>query len=137
MATKLTNHRVFERPWDEAKGDYINTRYFIPGAEEVADIHLARAPGTEGGAGGAMADIRQQFVVHSPTGFEWGYGGSGPADLALNILGLFVPPPEAWRLHHHYKSHAIAGLDQDGPHTITAASVREWIMDQWKDSTDG
>lgn len=23
---------------------------------------------------------------HSPTGFEWGYGGSGPADLALNIV---------------------------------------------------
>ncbi|MBT9252140.1 MAG: hypothetical protein KM296_00220 [Brockia lithotrophica] len=23
---------------------------------------------------------------HSPTGFEWGYGGSGPADLALSIL---------------------------------------------------
>src|SRR5207302_1533158 len=23
---------------------------------------------------------------HSPDGFEWGYGGSGPADLALAIL---------------------------------------------------
>lgn len=23
---------------------------------------------------------------HSPTGFEWGYGGSGPAQLALAIL---------------------------------------------------
>lgn len=26
------------------------------------------------------------FVRHSPTGFNWGYGGSGPADLALSIL---------------------------------------------------
>lgn len=25
-------------------------------------------------------------MLHSPTGFEWGYGGSGPADLALSIL---------------------------------------------------
>ena len=25
-------------------------------------------------------------VRHSPTGFEWGYNGSGPADLALSIL---------------------------------------------------
>lgn len=24
-------------------------------------------------------------VQHSPSGFEWGYAGSGPADLALNI----------------------------------------------------
>jgi hypothetical protein len=28
-------------------------------------------------------------VLHSPTGFEWGYGGSGPADLALSILADF------------------------------------------------
>lgn len=26
------------------------------------------------------------FVKHSPTGFEFGYGGSGPADLAYSIL---------------------------------------------------
>jgi len=25
-------------------------------------------------------------MLHSPDGFEWGYGGSGPADLALSIL---------------------------------------------------
>ena len=30
--------------------------------------------------------IYQTWVWHSPIGFEWGYGGSGPADLALNIL---------------------------------------------------
>lgn len=28
----------------------------------------------------------QQFRNHSPDGFEWGYGGSGPAQLALGIL---------------------------------------------------
>lgn len=28
----------------------------------------------------------RHVVVHSPTGFEWGYAGSGPADLALSIL---------------------------------------------------
>ena len=26
---------------------------------------------------------------HSPTGFEWGYGGSGPAQLALAILATW------------------------------------------------
>ncbi len=29
-------------------------------------------------------------VRHSPTGFEWGYGGSGPADLALSILADYL-----------------------------------------------
>jgi hypothetical protein len=28
-------------------------------------------------------------ILHSPTGFEWGYGGSGPADLSLSILANF------------------------------------------------
>ncbi len=37
---------------------------------------------------------RLDLVPHSPTGFEWGYGGSGPAQLAIAILadafeGLF------------------------------------------------
>jgi hypothetical protein len=32
--------------------------------------------------------VRQlkHFVRHSPDGFEWGYGGSGPAELARCIL---------------------------------------------------
>ena len=28
----------------------------------------------------------RHVVRHSPDGFQWGYGGSGPADLALSIL---------------------------------------------------
>ena len=28
----------------------------------------------------------RHVVKHSPDGFQWGYGGSGPADLALSIL---------------------------------------------------
>ena len=30
-----------------------------------------------------------QVVFHSPTGLEYGYGGSGPADMALTILANF------------------------------------------------
>lgn len=30
--------------------------------------------------------LRLEIRSHSPTGFEWGYGGSGPAQLALAIL---------------------------------------------------
>lgn len=31
---------------------------------------------------------------HSPTGFECGYAGSGPADLALSVLHALMPPPD-------------------------------------------
>lgn len=131
--TTRTSSKVFERPWSEEKGDYLPTNYFVPGADEVRDIHLARTPGTEVDprqCGNALVDIPQRYVYHSPTGFEWGYGGSGPSDLALNILGLFVPAPEAWRLHHDYKRDVICRIPYEGG-TLTAESVRQWIRDQW------
>jgi hypothetical protein len=38
--------------------------------------------------GGKSHDLptRTEVRSHSPSGFEWGYGGSGPAQLALAIL---------------------------------------------------
>ena len=35
---------------------------------------------------GRPLDPRFDLWNHSPTGFEWGYGGSGPAQLALALL---------------------------------------------------
>lgn len=35
---------------------------------------------------GSPLDPRLDLSNHSPTGFEWGYCGSGPAQLALAIL---------------------------------------------------
>lgn len=33
---------------------------------------------------------------HSPAGYECGYAGSGPADLALSVMHALIPPlPEA------------------------------------------
>jgi hypothetical protein len=46
------------------------------------------------GADGILrCNIPQRHKHHSPTGFECGFAGSGPADLALNILALFIPAP--------------------------------------------
>ena len=37
-----------------------------------------------------MVNVPHEITRKSPTGFEWGYGGSGPSDLALNILYDFT-----------------------------------------------
>jgi len=42
---------------------------------------------------------RRDLCNHSPTGFEWGYGGSGPSQLALAMLADFFGDPEAAALH--------------------------------------
>lgn len=69
--------------------------------------------------------LPRPLVYHSPTGYEWGYGGSGPADLALNILALVVSPKEAQHFHHHFKPF-VACLPRDGGR-IFMSDVRKWI----------
>jgi hypothetical protein len=55
---------------------------------------------------------------HSPTGFEWGYCGSGPAQLALAILADHCQDDErALNFYQRYKWAVVAEL----PH-------REWII---------
>lgn len=43
--------------------------------------------------GTLQCNIPHRHQHHSPTGFECGYLGSGPSDLALNILALAIPAP--------------------------------------------
>lgn len=47
------------------------------------------------GNGGRGLDPRFDLRTHSPTGFEWGYGGSGPAQLALALAADVLGDDEA------------------------------------------
>jgi hypothetical protein len=52
-------------------------------------------------------------ALHSPTGFEWGYGGSGPADTARCLLrehlGFFPHP----LVYQSFKGAVVQGLPKD------------------------
>ena len=62
---------------------------------------------------------------HSPTGFEWGYGGSGPAQLALAILADHFADDDQAVLHHQdFKRTVVAGLPYPG-WTLTSEQVEE------------
>jgi hypothetical protein len=39
--------------------------------------------------GQATVNIPHWLINHSPSGYNWGYLGSGPAELALNLILLF------------------------------------------------
>jgi len=57
---------------------------------------------------------RLDLWAHSPTGFEWGYSGSGPAQLALALAADVLHDDErAVRVHQHLKRKLIANLDGD------------------------
>jgi hypothetical protein len=80
------------------------------------------------------------YQFHSPTGFEWGFSGSGPADLARCILlhhcgvrphvrGEFYPPApgELPVCYQAFKSDVIARLQPDEPWALTSQQISAWI----------
>jgi len=82
------------------------------------------------------------IVCHSPTGFETGYGGSGPGDLALAILadhfgeeerhvrhGIGPRASRAARLHTLFKFDFIAPrpLLVGEAYTITSEEIATWL----------
>lgn len=77
-------------------------------------------------------DPRNDLFNHSPDGFQWGYGGSGPAQLALALLAdwlVRVGMPKATadeaatRYHQTFKATAVAGIQGDS-WTLTAEQMR-------------
>jgi len=83
---------------------------------------------------------------HSPDGFEWGYGGGGPADLALAILsdhleeehgrvsqkdiyrpvnGLLHP---ALKLHQKFKSAFVARFARDEVWVLNSEHIHSWLV---------
>lgn len=67
---------------------------------------------------------RLDLINHSPTGLEWGYAGSGPAQLALALLAdALGHDATATALHHAYKFDVIAQLPQDAPWQLTRDQV--------------
>lgn len=49
---------------------------------------------------------------HSPDGFNWGYAGSGPAQLALAIMLELYPNEKALSFYQEFKQKVIAPLPQ-------------------------
>jgi hypothetical protein len=87
---------------------------------------------------------RLDLFNHSPTGLEWGYGGSGPAQTALAILADFMRSPNhvchentcgtagciedemPVLLHQKFKWEVIAKLPHKG-WFIKDVAIRAWL----------
>ena len=69
----------------------------------------------------------QEVINHSPNGFSWGYGGSGPAQLALAILLRFCRKEEAVKLHQPFKWDIIAKFPIDEEWELTDTRVHDWL----------
>ena len=64
---------------------------------------------------------------HSPTGFEWGYCGSGPAQLALALLvDHLAEDEEAVALYQDFKRVVVAQLPYRG-WELTSSQMNAWL----------
>ena len=95
--------------------------------------------------GTPRSNVPHLIVHHSPTGYEWGFSGSGPADLSLNILENILRQSHytgeivqiggthifhmAWTLHHIFKDRFIAHINIEGG-KIEYETIAQWIADQ-------
>jgi hypothetical protein len=60
---------------------------------------------------GCPLGLRLDLYNHSLTGFDWGFCGSGPAQLALALLADHLDnDQEALEYYHRFKWAVIAGL---------------------------
>ena len=75
---------------------------------------------------GVVTNIKHSIKRHSPDGFEWGYGGSGPSEFALNILAAYVTREQAERWYQDFKFEVIAALPHEGG-TIKKEDILKWV----------
>ena len=76
------------------RGDYESRRVWLNGKE-------------------LFPEESQKIKNHSPDGFAWGYGGSGPAQLSLAICIKLFGPEAAIKIYQDFKFNLIAGIPQE------------------------
>jgi hypothetical protein len=85
---------------------YIGTRHAAAGGCQVWITRAWRYP--------VELPLRTDLFNHSPDGVEWGFGGSGPAQLALALLAHATKSDrKALRWYQAFKRERIAGLERE------------------------
>lgn len=71
---------------------------------------------------------RNDLANHSPDGFEWGYGGSGPSQLALAILADAFNDKTALRFYQRFRDMTVGCFKQDEPWELSLGQVAKCVL---------
>jgi hypothetical protein len=72
--------------------------------------------------------LRLNEMNHSPTGFSWGYAGSGPAQLSYCLLrAVGLSPKDARWIYHLFKANVIQNLDRDQGWALSEEAILKWV----------
>lgn len=65
---------------------------------------------------------------HSPTGFSWGYGGSGPAQLSIALLLDATGSPDDAQLYaYDFKVEFVSSWKVGSRWSITRSQILDWL----------
>jgi len=95
-------------------------------------VRIYKGKRSKGGVGEQLIVVQdngdeyplEHIERHSPDGFQWGYGGSGPADTALSILTDCLGMERANQLYQLFKWEFVAGWGDEW--SINEEKIREW-----------
>lgn len=87
------------------------------------------ANGARVSVNGRALDPRLHIRNHSPDGFNWGYGGSGPAQLALAMLAEVAGDQVAERWYQEFKFAKLCNL-AESTWRITDAEIMAWLRER-------
>lgn len=130
MGLPIERDLYFEpAPWSEVKRrEGLEGRFEGFGTAELSPAFCWQQPLLwQRTTAGLKTNVPWIVRHHSPTGFEIGYTGSGPADLALNAMAALFPMQseegvrcfdgsvsrEAWLLHQPFKFEFLAAADRN------------------------
>jgi hypothetical protein len=68
---------------------------------------------------------------HSPDGHSWGYNGSGPADLAKDLLWDHMGVEPSPVLYQAFKEAVVATVPMNAPFEIDSATITKWLL-EWR-----
>ncbi len=75
------------------------------GGEAVVYVRESKETGPD-----QLLDPRLNLANHSPDGLEWGYNGSGPAQLALALVADVLGEDIALSVYQEFKRRVVANL---------------------------
>jgi hypothetical protein len=98
--------------------------FMVEKIDGFGDVWFDRSSGVP------CTNVPRRITRHSnSSGFEWGYGGSGPADFALNILSVYIGQEMAEELYQEFKFEFIAQLPHEGG-TLKREDVMRWVQEK-------
>ena len=80
-------------------------------------------------------DLSSSLLVEnkSPTGFAWGYHGSGPGQLAIAILLELYGKEIATALYQDFKCDIIAAHDMNKDLVLPVSAIKTWVETKTKE----